>query len=1524
MGPKEAVVVFHNVSDYDWPEELSYSIRMKIPFKTYETSSDLFAPDPVFVSHKLYGKVYVPFMRLQWAIDSSFIQMMTGTEVSQTIRLQELPYLTYAGRPHSYLFKSDILFSAAGIAVMPAFFTAMLRKIIQKATGIQDLMKVMGVTTFSLVISQFLNALLPGLIYSVGATVLMKVEPEPVLPKSNGVLIFLAIFLHYIFTVGAAMTVSSLARNAPPTALTATGTYILLALPAYIFHGMDISKLMVYSLALLPNMPLSWIFKETCKLEGLGPGLTYTTMLGSHTATAGPAIAAYVILILHIILCLFLIWYLDQVFTDIFGSWLPWNFLFKKKYWFTKCGWFEKSIIAKDETVQTSKPKNLDPQYFETPPKHLDVGIQFINITKEYPMDVRALDNVSLDVYKGELTILLGHNGAGKSTLMSVVTGVTSPTSGKVLVNGMSILSERELARQHIGFCPQQHIFFQHVTVIEHVMFFTLLNRGTFKEARISSYRLLDKLHLKSEANKYPSVLSGGMRRRVQLACALAGQANILLLDEPTSGLDLETRRALWDLLLFLRGPSVTILMSTHFMEEADALGDRVVALQGGELRCHATPMYLKRAMGTDYRLTFTTIGLPNEAAITRAIKTVIPEATVRNAGFNSISYNLPYERKKAFPSLFAKLELQKSELKIDTIGIGNHTIEEVFLKLCTDDTSPITIDELQGREAPMYKKLTGVRLYFRQMLALMKRYLRFLWSHKITQIGLGIVRVIIIILVITVITNDAKTETPRHKTRLSMNLDMYKPSNDLNILYKLNGSDSELRPLSDQYPRVNFIKASDVPEEVLRVGQRDKMEFSKYVAGIELNDTDAKVLFTTTVRHAAPAALNLMSNLLATRLMPWADGRTITTYNHPIVIAYVPDALAEVKQPKSINNIKIWMSSTALMLLSGIIFMIQLPCKEAVGTRHIHMMAGCSPELHWGTTLLSAAIQVLLTYVVTLGIACATLDFDDTFSDKEFILAASVVVLLGTLAMLAISYKIAFHFDQSIAVGIIGLMQIFFVLIFPLMSGFMPSAEKFKPFALMLVPPYTFNEGLMSCAMTAFLNTLCKRNRDKCPALALPVQHFDAEKCCGLKTNPWCYFCFQEPSPGKKIWYMIAQIVIYMTFVILTERRVFSQLWEKITNHSYKEPTHRYNDPAVNAERAYVEKAIRLPPKHIPDLMLVSNVHKNYHDCCNSYNAVKGVSFSVKKGECFGLLGVNGAGKSSLFQMLTAIRCPTKGRIIVNGRELTIPFATEYLYSLGYCPQFWALDDFLTGRQNIDLLLTLNGLNARDAKTETLSWMKLIGLEKYMDQVVSNYSGGCQRRMATACALCTGAPVTLMDEPTSGVDVAARRRIWFVLKRGIRHQHSIIITSHSLDEMEALCHRIAIMAAGEICALGSPASLRAAHASGHTINIKIKYDPAVDVIGVNNPKVRLLKAAIEKKFKCTLTDEHPIILQYHIHEMMHYSTLFLEMEQLSASFSDLLEDYSVSESTLEEVFLSLVKPLPEKPAKKDVAAGPS
>jgi ABC-2 type transport system ATP-binding protein len=208
--------------------------------------------------------------------------------------------------------------------------------------------------------------------------------------------------------------------------------------------------------------------------------------------------------------------------------------------------------------------------------------ISIRDLAKTYASGLQALKPVSLEIGKGEIFALLGPNGAGKTTLISIVCGIVTPTAGTVLVKGHDILKDYRATRSLIGLVPQELHTDMFVTTWDAVRF----SRGLFGKAPDAAHleRVLKDLSLWDKRNDRIMTLSGGMKRRVLIAKALAHEPEILFLDEPTAGVDVELRRDMWDLVRRLRGQGVTIILTTHYIEEAEEMADRVGVISKGEL----------------------------------------------------------------------------------------------------------------------------------------------------------------------------------------------------------------------------------------------------------------------------------------------------------------------------------------------------------------------------------------------------------------------------------------------------------------------------------------------------------------------------------------------------------------------------------------------------------------------------------------------------------------------------------------------------------------------------------------------------------------------------------------------------------------------------------------------------------------------------------------------------------------------------------------------------------------------------
>lgn len=208
--------------------------------------------------------------------------------------------------------------------------------------------------------------------------------------------------------------------------------------------------------------------------------------------------------------------------------------------------------------------------------------VQVRNLSKTYDGGFEALKNVSLDIEEGEILALLGPNGAGKTTLISTICGITTPTSGSITVGGFDVEDDWRGARELIGLVPQEI----NLEPFELVRNTTRFSRGLFGKSRDDAYidQVLRDLSLLDKKDSRTSELSGGMRRRVLIAKALSHEPRVLFLDEPTAGVDVELRRDMWRLVERLRADGVTIILTTHYIEEAEAIADRIGVIRGGEL----------------------------------------------------------------------------------------------------------------------------------------------------------------------------------------------------------------------------------------------------------------------------------------------------------------------------------------------------------------------------------------------------------------------------------------------------------------------------------------------------------------------------------------------------------------------------------------------------------------------------------------------------------------------------------------------------------------------------------------------------------------------------------------------------------------------------------------------------------------------------------------------------------------------------------------------------------------------------
>ena len=299
--------------------------------------------------------------------------------------------------------------------------------------------------------------------------------------------------------------------------------------------------------------------------------------------------------------------------------------------------------------------------------------ISINSLSKTFKGGFKALENVSLDINKGEIFALLGPNGAGKTTLISIITGITIPTSGSVKVNNYDVIKDSIKTRSIIGLVPQEVAIEPFETVLSSIKF----SRGLFGKPQDSFYinSILKQLSLWEKRNTKIIELSGGMKRRVLIAKALSHEPLVLFLDEPTAGVDVELRKDMWGIIRSLKDSGVTIILTTHYIEEAENLADRVGFINNGQISLIEEKQQLINKMGKK------TLSIHIQNAIQNIpFKLKKYKLEIINNG-NTLIYNYDINIEKTGITALLN-DLSKENIKLKDIKSKQSSLEDIFINI--------------------------------------------------------------------------------------------------------------------------------------------------------------------------------------------------------------------------------------------------------------------------------------------------------------------------------------------------------------------------------------------------------------------------------------------------------------------------------------------------------------------------------------------------------------------------------------------------------------------------------------------------------------------------------------------------------------------------------------------------------------------------------------------------------------------------------------------------------------------------
>ena len=294
---------------------------------------------------------------------------------------------------------------------------------------------------------------------------------------------------------------------------------------------------------------------------------------------------------------------------------------------------------------------------------------------KRYKDGTEANRGIDLDVFRGEVVAVLGPNGAGKTTFLRQVTTEMRPTSGSISIFGIDAIAEPGAAKRHMGITPQEAGIFETLRVREHLVLFARLKGLSQGEADQAADEVLDDLGLTAQAGRRVGALSGGQRRRILIGLALLGRPPLLILDEPTTGLDPTSRRAVWRMLRRAVDRGASVVLSTHYMEEAEYLSNRIAIISAGKVIAVGSVPDLLRRLKRSYRLSYHDPADPTELCVFR------------------------------YPS-FADVQAHIERFALSEYSIARASLEDVYFELAgepfpgDDDAGPANEDGGSGRKA--------------------------------------------------------------------------------------------------------------------------------------------------------------------------------------------------------------------------------------------------------------------------------------------------------------------------------------------------------------------------------------------------------------------------------------------------------------------------------------------------------------------------------------------------------------------------------------------------------------------------------------------------------------------------------------------------------------------------------------------------------------------------------------------------------------------------------------------------------
>ncbi|CAN5977083.1 unnamed protein product [Sphagnum jensenii] len=1500
----------------------------------------------------------------------------------------------------------------------------------EKENRAKETMLIMGLKPWVFTMSWLITYLVVFFLISLMVTALLSFT---VFPRSDPSILFLLFFLFTLSLIPFGFFLSVFFSKAKLAAIVAPFVHFTAILPRYIFFQTSHAQAILGKSAtsLLPPSAYTFGVDLVALYEGAGYGLRWVNIMEDAFSMAW----ILFLLLVDSIVYAGLAWYLEQVLPSEYGAVQPPWFLFAPSYWQggvlavfanpgIKCvfvsvffgSWGDHVLaypqsfvycmvqrlsdsIPGDEMV-TMVQEEIEEPYLSTDGQLPAVRIE--KLRKVFVGGKIAVDELTLDLFEGHITALLGHNGAGKSTTMSMLTGLIRPTSGDAKIWGHSIQDNMQNIRRIIGVCPQQNVLFGYLTVKEHLELYASLKGVPKLQTEQTVNEMVINLGLEDKANSRASCLSGGMQRKLQVGLAMIGGSRVVFLDEPTSGLDPQSRRSIWELLHSFKSQRA-IVLTTHYMDEADLLCDRIAIMSKGHLQCCGSSLFLKAKFGVGYNLSMirSSAACCSDSAIADLVLHHVPQAQVSLSfphagarGGGGLTFQLPLSNKGEFAQLFHELETRLEELHIGNYGISMTTMEDVFLRLSNKDhhdlyrsvgSSSCTLpcNNQQKQEEMMSLSLIETQApppsfdsgshakisnYKTQSLSKKQQHTSSSFGRAFGQIFKkrmliarrdikGLVNSILLpVMAIALVMLILKLNIDPAGPPLNLSFEIYSllPPEGVGNSKEVIIPHDTIIPVAGAAPPefVSVLGGSQFIKGKRHDGINNSLQLSQwllntfwhtpaYYGALVFNDTlwprfdtstisslkvtDVKRVFgkftnlsgkinnTTSSRvndhddsnkmlcnlsffqtksgHGISAPITFLHNTTSDHTLPalfqeLAQARLRVGLNNSMASMRIISHPLPITKNEALRLQTILTTLAALFVLiplsycaaSFAVFVVQ---ERSVKAKLLQMVSGASPYSYWIATYAWDMANFAATVGITMLVFVAYRDESYIGTWTKAGAAVSLLMAFG-LSVIPLSYCYSFAFNNpaNAQVAIAGIhfvtgfgMYVSSTLMSSLGNNTKELNDQLTPI-YQLFPPFNLASGLGNLAALD-LKTELKGDGN---------------------ANPYKWDVL-----GQSLVLMIGQAVAFLLLTLLIENGALLSLYHLLmlyasspmmifTQQSVRDMK---EDSNVRNERKRVEGGLAGE-----DTVIIQELRKVHPGggLEKDHLAVKGLSLGIPPGECFGFLGVNGAGKTTTLSILSGDLAPTSGDVFINGYSI-ISERSAARKQMGYCPQFNPLLDLMTAREHLHMYASLKGVPADKVEDVVSDLLQATGLQENADQITQSYSGGNKRKLALAIAMVGDPAVVFLDEPSSGMDPLTRRAMWNLITNAvIKKNMSVVLTTHNMEECEALCNRIGIMVAGSLVCLGSIQQIKSCFGTGYTVELRCKSPKSLQ---------SLHQFMILKFPESTLEEQHMTRVKYHLpKKAFSLSKAFCALEREKDRLG--IEDYSISQNTLEQIFLSL------------------